>query len=204
MRRTALAATVVLVSAGFAWAAEKIPAATQGAHSGDVVGDWGEKTGGLQVRLVVKAGAARGGQLPVVAEIKNSSDARTPQKQLRVWLMIAQGAQHAYYSDPVAVGPHTLAAGETISVPIKSGELAAYRYVAGLELREGVPVPTDPKAPRPQSVGKVSEVVPAGTVKLRAFFVVSQDIDPELKEKIKTQVISSATVTAKIAEKAGE
>jgi len=170
-------------------------------------GAWGERAGAFQSRLTVTGDATKGGPLHVVADLRNVSDAKVPVTQIRVWLMLAQGPSLVFYTAPYAAAPKSLDGGQAMEIPFEASDLNAFKYVADLVIRDGMPMPPDLKAPAPKPVGTLAEVLPTGVVKLKAFVVVEEKVAEAAgaaeaggDSKGKTDVIASATLSIKVAE----
>ena len=94
-------------------APETQPARKTGATPADA--PWGERTADLQARFSLTGAPAVSSPLLIAAELKSSAVIDLPQKQIRLWLLVAQGADHIYYTEPYNATPKTIAAGETLS-----------------------------------------------------------------------------------------
>ena len=157
--------------------------------------------------MTVTGDATKGGPLHVVADLRNVSDAKVPVTQIRVWLMLAQGPSLVFYTAPYAAAPKSLDGGQAMEIPFEASDLNAFKYVADLVIRDGMPMPPNLKAPAPKPVGTLAEVLPTGVVKLKAFVVVEEKVAEAAgaaeaggDSKGKTDVIASATLSIKVAE----
>jgi hypothetical protein len=167
---------------------------------------WGTRVGDLQSRMMVAGPVVKGGAVGVTVQVRNVSDKPLVLLNLRVWVMVAQGAEHVVYSAPFeGEKKKELGAGEQMEVRLDAGSLAAYRYVPTLILRNGLPVPppssdkSTPAVPPPTSVGTISEVIPVGMVKVKAFVIAK--VPSELSERELVSVIPSASVVLSVEEK---
>jgi hypothetical protein len=166
---------------------------------------WGARTSDLQSRITLPASLTKGAPVAATAEIRNVSDKPVPLLNVRIWLMIAQGPDHVFYSAPFD-GPkkQDLDAGQQIEIHFDAGELPVYRYVPTLIIRNGVPVPPPskdkaaPPPPSPASIGKLSELLPIGAIKAKAFLIANVPIT--LSEQQHVSIIPSASVTLTVQE----
>jgi len=166
---------------------------------------WGARVGDLQSRISITNTPTKGSPLQVTAELRNVSDQPIPLANIRVWLMVAQGPKHAFYTSPFA-GPEkkTLDAGDTLQITFDAAPLTAYPYTSDLIINNGLPGPApitpDSHAPPtpPAALGKLTDVLPIGPVKAKAFVAVT--FIGQLSDTETTHVVPSQAFLFKVAE----
>ncbi|MCL2645391.1 MAG: HEAT repeat domain-containing protein [Phycisphaerales bacterium] len=167
-------------------------------------GGWGEVSGNLQARISAVGTPAIAAPILVRAELKNLASTELSKQNVRVWLLVAQGKDHIYYTAAHVATPQIVAAQETMEIQFDAGLLAAYRYAPEIEIRDGLPTASaiagakKAAASAPEPLGKMKDLLAAGAVRVKAFVVLTSESGEELERK--PIVVASATVSMNLGE----
>lgn len=156
-----------------AYAADAPPATRKAAEI-----PWGQRAASnLQARLSINNTPSKGGAIEATVELRNTGDTRVPAKDIHVWFVVAQGKEKAYFTEAQA-GSDTkaLAGGEVLSMALDPAAQKAFAYDPALQLKEGVPTAAEGEE-APKSVGTLSQVLPTGRVRAKAFVVYTSTLN---------------------------